>query len=582
MLTELRIENFAIIQNLELKFGSGLIAFTGETGAGKSIILDAIVALVGGKTDTTMVRGGADRASLEAEFLLSKENKESVSRLLEAEGLMDDPNRITLGREIRKEGRTIARINGRSVNVNLLKEVGSYLVDIHGQSEHLSLLNPRQHINLLDRFTDQNVDLEEYRAIYRELQGVRRELIKLRQTEQDAARKTDLLNYQVQEIESAQLLAGEEEQLRQERTRLANAEALASFAQQSLAVLDEGGPEAMPVSDLIGKVVLSISQLARLDASQNEMLEQVENLEELVSDLIRNLRGYQDEIEYNPRRLEQIEDRLEVYHTLTRKYGATVDLVLAFATDARQQLEMISHAGERIEELEKQEKALLIRLTDSAIRLSEKRHNAAVSLEKGVEQELNDLSMAGAKFKVDFQHLAGENRVDLPDGTSSGFDENGIDAIEFLIAPNMGEGLKPLVKIASGGETSRLMLALKNVLVRADYVPTLIFDEIDQGIGGRVGVIVGEKLWKLGQRHQVLCVTHLPQLAAFGDQHWRVSKHVHDGRTTTTVTFLEGTNRLGELAQMLGGLSESQRAAAEDTLRMAAQRKIELGQQDYS
>ncbi|NTU74514.1 MAG: DNA repair protein RecN [Anaerolineaceae bacterium] len=582
MLTELRIENFAIIQNLELKFGSGLIAFTGETGAGKSIILDAIVALVGGKTDATMVRGGSDRASLEAEFQLSKENKDAVVHLLEAEGLMDDPNSITLGREIRKEGRTIARINGRSVNVNLLKEVGSYLVDIHGQSEHLSLLNPRQHINLLDRFIDLGADLEAYRAIYRELQGVRRELVKLRQTEQDAARKTDLLNYQVQEIESAQLQSGEEEQLRQERTRLANAEALASFAQQALAVLDDGGPEAMPVSDLIGKVVLSVSQLARLDPSQNEMLEQVESLEEMISDLARNLREYQDEIEYNPRRLEQIEDRLEVYHSITRKYGATVDIVLAFANDARQQLELISHASERIEELEKREKALLIRLTESALKLAEKRRSAAIALEKGVEQELDDLSMAGAKFKVDFQRLGGENRVDLPDGTSSGFDENGIDAIEFLIAPNMGEGLKPLVKIASGGETSRLMLALKNVLVRADYVPTLIFDEIDQGIGGRVGVVVGEKLWKLGLQHQVLCVTHLPQLAAFGDQHWRVSKQVKDARTTTTVTFLEGANRLGELAQMLGGLSESHRAAAEDTLRMASQRKNELVEQDHS
>jgi DNA repair protein RecN (Recombination protein N) len=273
---------------------------------------------------------------------------------------------------------------------------------------------------------------------------------------------------------------------------------------------------------------------------------------------------------------------LEVYHSITRKYGATVDIVLAFANDARQQLELISHASERIEELEKREKALLIRLTESALKLAEKRRSAALALEKGVEQELDDLSMAGAKFKVDFQRLGGENRVDLPDGTSSGFDENGIDAIEFLIAPNMGEGLKPLVKIASGGETSRLMLALKNVLVRADYVPTLIFDEIDQGIGGRVGVVVGEKLWKLGLQHQVLCVTHLPQLAAFGDQHWRVSKHVKDARTTTTVTFLEGANRLGELAQMLGGLSESHRAAAEDTLRMASQRKTELVRQDHS
>jgi DNA repair protein RecN (Recombination protein N) len=578
MLHELRIDQFAIIPHLELTFQPGLTTFTGETGAGKSIILDAIVALVGGKTDATIIRAGADRATVEAEFALSEHNREEIHRLLEAEGLLDDPNTITLGREVRREGRTIARVNGRSVNLNLLRELGSYLVDIHGQSEHLSLLNVRQHLGLLDRFASTETELSAYQQVYHELQGVRRELGKLRQAEQDAVRKTDLLTYQVQEIEAAHLQPEEEEQLRQERARLANAEALAAQVQQSLVALDEGGPEALAVSDLLGQVVQSMNALARMDESQQSLVEQAESLADLAVDLARDLRAYQEQIEYNPRRLEQLEERLELFHTLKRKYGSSLEAVLAFAVDARQQLETIAHASERIEELEKQETVLLEKLSQQAQVLSVKRAEAAVRMEQGVERELNDLSMAGAHFKVDMQTQPQENGLTLPDGSTAAFDETGLDRVEFLIAPNPGEGLKPLVKIASGGETSRLMLALKNVLVGADYVPTLIFDEIDQGISGRVGVMVGEKLWQLGRQHQVLCVTHLPQLAAYGDQHLKVSKHVDEGRTSTSVDVLEGQSRQEELALMMGGVTDANRAAAQETLRLVQARTAALSQ----
>jgi DNA repair protein RecN (Recombination protein N) len=578
MLHELRIDQFAIIPHLELTFQPGLTTFTGETGAGKSIILDAIVALVGGKTDATIIRAGADRATVEAEFALSEHNREEIHRLLEAEGLLDDPNTITLGREVRREGRTIARVNGRSVNLNLLRELGSYLVDIHGQSEHLSLLNVRQHLGLLDRFASTETELSAYQQVYHELQGVRRELGKLRQAEQDAVRKTDLLTYQVQEIEAAHLQPEEEEQLRQERARLANAEALAAQVQQSLVALDEGGPEALAVSDLLGQVVQSMNALARMDESQQSLVEQAESLADLAVDLARDLRAYQEQIEYNPRRLEQLEERLELFHTLKRKYGSSLEAVLAFAVDARQQLETIAHASERIEELEKQETVLLEKLSGQAQALSVKRAEAAVRMQQGVERELNDLSMAGAHFKVDMQTQPQENGLTLPDGSTAAFDETGLDRVEFLIAPNPGEGLKPLVKIASGGETSRLMLALKNVLVGADYVPTLIFVEIDQGISGRVGVMVGEKLWQLGRQHQVLCVTHLPQLAAYGDQHLKVSKHVDEGRTSTSVDVLEGQPRQEELALMMGGVTDANRAAAQETLRLVQARTAALSQ----
>ncbi|GAP12309.1 DNA replication and repair protein RecN [Longilinea arvoryzae] len=571
MLIELRIDNFAIIQHLELDLGAGLLTFTGETGAGKSIILDAIMALVGGKADATSIRAGADRASLEAVFRIPASSRAEIQALLERENLLDEPDTVTLARELRREGRTVARINGRSVGLNLLRELGDYLVDIHGQAEHLSLLHVKSHLGLLDRYAGTEEALNAYRQTFHVLRGVQRDLVGLRQSEQDAARKTDLLNFQANEIEAANLQAGEEEELRQERTRLANAENLASLAQQSLAALDEGSPEALSAADLLGQVAQALSGLSRIDSSQQGLSDQAETLSEMASDLSRELHAYLENIEFNPRRLEQIEERLELIHNLKRKYGSDVQTVLDFAVRARAELETIAHAGERIAELEEQEDKLRQELAGLGWALSEQRRAAAGRLGEGVERELADLSMAGARFAVDIQFEPAGNGLILPDGRTVAFDESGLDRVEFLIAPNPGEGLKPLVKIASGGETSRLMLALKNVLAQADYIPTLIFDEIDQGIGGRVGTVVGEKLWQLGRQHQVLVVTHLPQLAAFGDRHYRVSKHVQNERTTTQVEKLSQRTREEELAQMLGGVSEANLHAAQEALALANQ-----------
>jgi DNA repair protein RecN (Recombination protein N) len=576
MLTELRIENFAIIQRLELNFQPGLITFTGETGAGKSIILDAITAVVGGRADATMIRAGAERAIVEAAFQMNEANRRPLLEILEREDLLDDPDSLTLSRELRREGRSSARINGRSASLNLVREIGAYLIDIHGQSEHLSLLNVRQHIHLLDRYAACETVLSEYRAAYDRLTGLRRELQHLRQTEQDAERRTDLLSYQLQEIEAANLRPGEETELRQERERLANAENLSSLAQQTLSLLDEGTPESPSISDMMGQVVQAMNALSRIDASQEALSEQVATIADLASDLALDLRSYLETVEFNPRRLEQAEERLDVIHKLQRKYGGSVEAALAFAEKARQELETIAHATERIAELEALENQALRALAHKGLALSEQRRQAALTLESSVEAELDDLSMEGARFAVDFQRQPDPQGVSLETGERLAFDATGIDRIEFLIAPNPGEGLKPLVKIASGGETSRLMLALKNVLAKADDIPTLIFDEIDQGIGGRVGMVVGEKLWQLGRRHEVLCVTHLPQLAAFGDQHFHVRKLVEDGRTTTQVEELDERTRREELAQMMGSLNEANRHAAEETLNQARQRATEL------
>jgi DNA repair protein RecN (Recombination protein N) len=578
MLTELRIENFAIIDQLELRLQPGLITFTGETGAGKSIILDAIAAVIGGKAEVGLIRAGAERALVEASFRLTTGSQDAVNEILKREELHEDSGELTLSREIRREGRSIARVNGRVVGLNLMRELGGYLVDIHGQSEHLSLLNVRQHIHLLDRFAVCQPALDAYKAVYTRMQDLRRELHKLRQTEQDAERRTDLLGYQLSEIDAAQLKPGEDTGLRQERDRLANAENLASSSQQALSSLDDGTPEAPALTDLAGQLVQLMASISRIDGSQNALSEQAQTISDLAGELARDLRDYLDGIEFNPRRLEQVEERLDLLHKLQRKYGGSIEAVLAFAENARQELDTIAHATERIAELEEKEGGLLEELSKLARELSALRKAAAARLEAGVEGELNDLSMAGARFSVEFKEEADPLGLSLEDGRRVAFDALGFDRVEFLIAPNLGEGLKPLVKIASGGETSRLMLALKNILARADFVPTLIFDEIDQGIGGRVGVVVGEKLWQLARRHEVLCVTHLPQLAAFGDQHYSVRKQVQAGRTTTSVHRLDDSARLDELAGMLGSLTEANRTAARETLAAARKRASQLNQ----
>jgi DNA repair protein RecN (Recombination protein N) len=576
MLTELRIDNFAIIQHLELELGPGLITFTGETGAGKSIILDAIEALVGGRADINQIRGGADRAILEAVFHIPAASQATLVEILEREDLLDDPDYLTLGREIRREGRSTARVNGRTVNVSLLRELGNYLVDIHGQSEHLSLLNVRQHLVLLDHYANDTTLLEAYRQSYQLLLALRRELNALRQSEQDADRRVEMLTFRLEEIETALLQPGEEETLRSERDRLANAENLAALAQQALALLDDGTPEAPAASDQVGQAMQALVSLARIDSSQARISEQVTSLSENLTDMIHDLRTYLERIEPNPRRLEQLEERLDLIHNLKRKYGGNIEKVLAFAADARQKLEKITHASERIVEMEAEETLLLVKLSQQGRDLSGLRHSAAEALSRAVEGELADLRMTGARFTVDQQTTPRPDGLEDASGQRIAFSENGLDQVEFLIAPNPGEGFKPMVKIASGGETSRLMLALKNVLSRADSIPTLIFDEIDQGIGGRVGIVVGEKLWQLARQHQVFIVTHLPQLAAFGDQHFRVGKQVKDGRTLTQVDALEDAARLDELAQMLGNLSEANRVAAQEALALARQRAAEL------
>jgi DNA repair protein RecN (Recombination protein N) len=570
MLVELRIDNFAIIDNLELNFGPGLITFTGETGAGKSIIIDAVELLLGGRAEVSMIRSGADRAIIESTFKIPTSSHTTIKTLLMLEELFDDPEYFSISREIRSNGRSVARLNGRNVSASLLREIGEQLVDLHGQSEHLSLLRVREHLTLLDRYAGNESQVADYRKIYRESTSVIQELIDLRMAESEAARQIDTLDYQINEIGSARLVIGEDEQLLSERNRLANAESLSSAAQSALIKLDDGTPETPAVTDLLGQILDEIKELIRLDSSQEVLDENFQSAFSSLSDLANQLRTYIEGIEFNPKRLNQVEDRSDLIANLKRKYGQSIPEILDFLAKAQEKKETITHASERIEELEVHLVGLKEKLSSSGQVLSKSRHKAAEAMEREIEAELDELSMSGARFAVEFKVQLDEDGLPLPDGRTVAYDATGIEQIEFLIAPNPGEGLKPLVKIASGGETSRLMLALKNVLARADSIPTLIFDEIDQGIGGRVGTVVGHKLWLLSRHHQVLCVTHLPQLAAFGEQHLQVSKQIQNGRTITQVADLNDEARLPELAQMLGETSEGTLHSARDMLKTAA------------
>lgn len=575
MISELFIKDFAIIDDLRLQLAPGFTVLTGETGAGKSIILDAVMLLLGGRADTTMVRAGSETAYVEGIFSLPPEYQEAIAPLLTAEGVEgNDPESLLLAREVRVNGRNISRVNGRAVTLSFMREVSEQLVDIHGQGEHLSLLRPRAHLPLLDAYAGL---VEERRALAREVRQLRKveaELATLRRNARNIAQRIDMLEFQVAEINAAMLEVGEEEELRAERTRQANVEQLMEHAGEALALMlgvDDDMPAAL---DQLSHAERALGYLARLDETRASWLALLEGLVSELNELAADLRDYQEELEFNPERLNFLEERLELINNLKRKYGDTIEEVLAFRDNAAAELDDIGHNEERSEALAAEVERYLHRIGEMGQALSQKRQDAAQRLADAVERELNDLNMAGAQFAVDFQRVHAPEGA-FVDGQRIAFDETGIDQAEFLISTNPGEPLKPMVRVASGGETARLMLALKTALAQVDETPTLIFDEIDQGIGGRVGDVVGRKLWGLSAQgdHQVVVVTHLPQLAGYGDSHFHVSKHLADGRTVTVVDALDHSGRVQELAAMLGTRDEAARHGAESILEQAEQAK---------
>lgn len=601
VLRELHIEDFAIIDELHLTLEPGFNTLTGETGAGKSILIDAVTLVLGERADISSIRQGAESGRVEAMFLLSPALQTTLAPILEREGLEGDAlDTLWLARELRSSGRTVARVNGRVVSLSLLREIAESLVDVHGQSEHLSLLRVREHLALLDRYAG----LDDLRMRLAEEVGrvrqVRRELATLLSNERDRMQRMDLLRFQVDEIQSANLKPGEKEVLETELVRLSNVEQLVTLASAMVARLDEGKERAPSVLDLLGRSQKDMTALVRIDASLESQMTVLDEAVYQLEDLARTLRDYLVEIEFDPKRQAWVEERLILLRHLERKYGGNLEEVLVYGDQAAMELETLEHSDERIAELQAEETRLLETCGELAMELSQQRREAAARLSEAIEGELNDLRMSGSRFGVAFTWESSADGVpiaeaqphsiavtreglEILDETSVSrvaFDATGMDRVEFLVAANVGEGLKSLARTASGGETSRLMLALKTVLSRADRTPTLIFDEIDQGIGGRIGAVVGTKLWQLtvagdeaGVRHQVLCITHLPQLAGFGDAHFKVVKEVVENRTVTHVRLLDLEERVSELAQMLGTQGKTAERGAHEILNQATQLK---------
>ena len=573
MLSELFIRNFAIIDELRLQLDPGFNVLTGETGAGKSIILDAVTLVLGGRADTTAIRAGSDEAYVEAAFRPDEALQVALQPVLEAEGLDEEGGEfLTLAREMRANGRNICRVNGRTVSLSVLRQIADPLIDIHGQGEHLSLLRPRAHLPLLDAFGGLEPDRRELAAVVHELHALQRELDDLQRSRRDMALRMEMLQFKAQEIIAAALQPDEEETLRIERVRLANAEQLGRFAGEAIALLTTVDEDRPSVVDLLGRVEHAMTQLAKLDETRQDLLAGLQGISFQLSEIGAEIQDYLEALEYDPRRLNAVEGRLELISDLKRKYSESeIAGLIAAAERADAELKTLENSGTRVAELEAEQDAYLRRIGQMAAALSGKRQAAALRLSAAVESHLADLKMEGAHFGVDFQTQTSATGcyVTLDGGEHRlSFDQTGIDQVEFLISANPGEPLKPMARVASGGETARLMLALKTALAQVDQTPTLIFDEIDQGIGGRVGDVVGRKLWGLAAEadHQVVVVTHLPQLAGYGDAHFHVSKGVDGGRTITHVATLDRPGRVRELAAMLGTQGDTAISGAESIL----------------
>jgi len=611
MLAELTISNFAIIERLSLSLGPGFNVFTGETGAGKSIIIDAISALVGERMGADVVRAGAERAVIEGIFdvtaLLTQngavhtsdspateddatevadaESVGSFLALLAELGAEPEENQLILSREVTASGRSVARVNGRVAPLSTLQRLAVGLIDIHGQGAHLTLLRPERHVYYLDRYAGLEAEREQVSTLYAAWRATRRELERLRSDEREIERRIELLRYQVDEIEAAKLVPGELDDLERERRMLVNAERLGELTATVHVALhgDEEG-DAAGALDLLATAQRALADLLRLDdtlAGQREALDQAIFTLEDVSTATRD---YQDQVAADPARQAEVEERLDLISSLRRKYGATIEDVLAFAEQAAHELEGLTNREERAAELEGQERQRRERIGMVAGQLSQRRRVAGEALAQAMEHQLDELNMRKARFHTRITQRPDSDGAPVHEGnseTSYAFTATGVDQVEFLIAPNPGEPFKPLARTASGGETSRLMLALKTILSHADAVPILIFDEIDSGISGRAGQVVGEKLWGLGRTHQVLCITHLAQIAALGDRHFQVAKALRGDRTTTEVATLQGAARVEELSQMLGGSATSAaRANARDLLERAAEWKRTQGAAD--
>lgn len=534
MLTDLSITNVAIIDSLRLGFQPGLTMLTGETGAGKSIIIDAVGLIMGSRASSDLIRSGEEEAVVEALFDIS--GLPEVARLLEDSGFGHD-GELLIKRSLSRSGKNRVFVNGGMATLGLLNDISRRLITIYGQHESQTLLKPENHLPLLDSFAGTIPQREAFSVCYRELQDVRQRLDHIDEQERELSRKQDLLSYQSEEIAAVNPREGEDDELEEQRVVLANAEKLAAVSGEAFDLLYGGDGALLGVLKRVGN---SVRELAAIDHSLIELAGALDSGYLQLEDAAISLRGYATRVEADPLALRQVEDRLDQINRLKRKYGATIDDILAFKRQVDDELDRIRNQEQDRQTLQAERDRLETELRTLGARLSKARAAAALKLKQALEREARQLAMKNAVIEVALTPL------DQPRST-------GFEKAELLFSPNTGEPPRPLARIASGGELSRLMLAFKQVLPEGD-APTLVFDEVDTGIGGATSETVGRKLKNVARGQQVLCITHLPQVAVFADQHLKVEKRVGNGRTATTVTLLDDTARIEEISRMLGGV----------------------------
>lgn len=564
MLSLLHIENIALIDQADISFGPGFNVLTGETGAGKSIIIDSISAVMGERTSRDLIRTGEKSALVTAIF-------RDLPDLpwFQENGIGPDENgELILSRKIQADGKNICRVAGKPCTVVQLKALGGQLIDIHGQHDGQQLLDESCHLGYLDSFGLLGADGEEYRTEYQKLAELRRQIAALQMNEAEKARRIDTLQYQIAELERAELRPGEEEELDERKKILRSADQLMAAVEGAYGAVF-GDEDRDGAASLLAEAESAVARVADFSGELSQLSESLADLRYAAEDAAERLRDLRDSFEFSPHELDEVESRLDLLYRLKKKYGSTTQEMLEYLERSRAELDRIEMAEDTILKLEKKRAKLLEKVKKKAEELSKKRQAAAQTLKERIEGELRQLDMPKVRFETEF----------LPKSGELGLDETGMDEVRFLMSANVGENLKPIAKVASGGELSRIMLALKNVLAENDSIMTLIFDEVDTGVSGRAAGKVAEKMSRLSQSCQVLCVTHLAQIAAMSDSHYSVQKEEKDGRTYTNVRTLDREGRKQELARLTGGVHTSAAIleGAEELLREAEDYKSRLG-----
>lgn len=543
MLSLLHIENIALIDQADISFGSGFNVLTGETGAGKSIIIDAISAVLGERTSRDLIRTGEKSALVTALF----RDLPSLPWFQETGIGPDENGELLISRRIQGDGKNICRVGGVPCTVVQLRTLGSQLIDIHGQHDGQQLLDESCHLAYLDSFGELEPALSAYREEYAKLDALRKQIASLQMDETEKARRLDILQFQIDELESAHLRLGEEEELDERKAMLRSADQLVAAVEGAYHALF-GTDSQDGAASLLAEAEGNLSRVSNLSADLSQLSENLAALRYGTEDAAERLRDLKNSFDFSPKELDQVEDRLDHLHRLKKKYGATVRDMLDYLNKIRQELDQIELSDDLLIKLKKQRKAQLTMTRTLAETLSAQRKAAAERLKARIEEELRQLDMTKVRFQTEFSPKPGK----------LGLDDTGMDEVRFLMSANVGENLKPIAKVASGGELSRIMLALKNVLAENDNICTLIFDEVDTGVSGRAAGKVAEKMSRLSLTCQVLCVTHLAQIAAMSDYHYSVHKEEKNGRTYTSVETLDRPGRRAELARLTGGAHQSE------------------------